>query len=365
MPQRVSSPSMASRASALEWPPPKQSCSQWCRTRVKVVNDSSTGAERILKIVPPRAPRQVYEFGPFRLDTVEKQLFRSNQTVPLTPKTLELLILLVENHGHLVEKETVMSSLWPDTFVEESNLTQHVSRLRKALSEGSAETEWIETVPRRGYRFIAPLRNGEPAPVVPKQRRVVRSFLTICAAAGTIAFLVMMPLDSEAISPPAQEAYLKGRHFWNRRTSADFQKAIEYFRTAVELEPGYAAAWVGLADAYNFTGQAPRAKIAARRALEIDNNLAEAHATLGNVSTFHDFDFAAGAEHFRRAIALKPDYATAHQWLAFNLAAKGRMQQALISMARARDIEPASPIINTDVATLLYYARRYADAIAA
>lgn len=329
------------------------------------MNDSSTGSERILKFVPAAEAPRFYDFGPFRVDAVERQLYRNGEMIPLTPKSLELLVLLVERHGHIVDKETVMATLWPETFVEESNLTQHVSRLRKALGNGSETNGYIETIPRRGYRFIAPLVPATLPGTAPRKRtqRVVAAALTLLLA-GSLAVLLLRTRQP-SISPEAQEEYLKGRHFWNRRTVPDFQKAIEHFRTAVELEPRYAVAWAGLADAYNFTGQAGRARIAAGRALEIDATLAEAHATLGNCSTFSDFDFPAGAAHLRRAIDLKPDYATAHQWLAFNLAAQGRFDEALASIHRARALEPTSLIMNADVGTILYFARRYDEAIAA
>lgn len=328
---------------------------------LKVVNDSLTGFERVLKFVPAGEAPRFYEFGMFRLDAAERVLYRDGENVPLTPKTLELLVLLVERHGQIVDKETVMAALWPDTFVEETNLGQHVFRLRRALGNGSEANGYIETIPRRGYRFIAPLI-PTPSPrraLRPQARWIVLAGLTVL-----IAVVALVPGPRQpAISAEAQEAYLKGRHFWNRRTIPNFEKAIEHFRTAVELEPGYAVAWAGLADAYNFAGQPARARVAAQRALKLDDTLAEAHAALGNSSTFHDFDFPAGAAHFRRAIALKPGYATAHQWLAFNLVAQGRLDEALTSIERARQLDPTSLIMNTDVGTVLYYSRRYDDAL--
>ncbi len=103
------------------------------------------------------------EFGPFSIDATERVLLRDGQVVPLTPKAFELLLVLVENRGHLVEKETLMRRLWPDTFVEEANLTNNVSQLRKALLADDAPP-YIETVPRRGYRFIAEVSESVSAP---------------------------------------------------------------------------------------------------------------------------------------------------------------------------------------------------------
>lgn len=318
--------------------------------------------------MPPRAPRQVYEFGPFRLDTREKQLFRNGQTVSLTPKTLELLILLADNQGHLVEKEAVMASLWPDTFVEESNLTQHVSRLRKALGNGSGANEYIETIPRRGYRFIGSLSKTEAPPEV-RTNRANRRWIVVGAATALLVVTATLTMTARTpreapISDQAHEAYLKGRHHWNRRTVPDFQKAVDYFRAATEHDPRYAQAWAGLADSYNFLGQAPRARIAATRALEIDPTCAPAHAALGNAALFHDYDWVAADRAFHRAIELDPSYATAHHWRAFLLVSQRRFNEARQAIELARKLDPLSKAITTDVGMIQYYSGQYDRAIA-
>ena len=105
-----------------------------------------------------------YEFGPFRLDPAERLLLRDGQAVALTPKAFDLLVYLVEHHGHLVEKQSLMTALWPDTVVEEANLAYNVSALRKALANGREDAKFIETVPTRGYRFVAPVRVVGRAP---------------------------------------------------------------------------------------------------------------------------------------------------------------------------------------------------------
>src|SRR5689334_5836720 len=109
---------------------------------------------------------QLYEFGKFRLDARERVLWCENKLVPLTPKLIETLVVLVERHGHIVDKQELLKRVWPDTFVEEANVTRHVSLLRKTLGEWADTTELIETLPRRGYRFIAPVRQL-PATLVP------------------------------------------------------------------------------------------------------------------------------------------------------------------------------------------------------
>src|SRR5262245_26591969 len=98
-----------------------------------------------------------YEFGPFLLDTVQHTVSRDGEPITLTPKTYDLLLLLVENRGRLMTKDELMKSLWPDSFVDESNLTQQISMVRKALGQKAGEDQYIVTVPARGYRFVAPV----------------------------------------------------------------------------------------------------------------------------------------------------------------------------------------------------------------
>lgn len=336
------------------------------------MNDPSTSAERILKF-PAEPPRYV-DFGRFRLDCVEKQLFADSEPVQLPPKTLELLVLLAQHNGHLVTRESIMSTLWPETFVDESNLTQHVFRLRKVLDDGNGGRELIETVPRRGYRFSAEvvppsdLVRTRPGNRVDPERPTL---LVPAVAAVLISVAILVGISfrparrgTPEISSAAREAYLKGSYHFARRTIPDFRKALEYFRSAVEQEPRYALAWAGLADVYNFLGEAPRAKVAARRALEIDESLVQAHTALANVSVFYEFDWPAAERHFRRAIELDPTHPTSHHWYSSYLTAQGRFDEALAEIERARQLDPLSLIIVTSKAETLSHARRYDEAIA-
>src|SRR5215510_2196180 len=97
----------------------------------------------------------IYEFGPFRLNATERLLFREGRHIPLTPKAFEVLLALVESPGHVIEKNDLIKKVWPDTFVEEVNLAKNVYSLRKILSDDNSNGEYIETIPRRGYRFVA------------------------------------------------------------------------------------------------------------------------------------------------------------------------------------------------------------------
>jgi Tol biopolymer transport system component/DNA-binding winged helix-turn-helix (wHTH) protein len=130
-------------------------------------------------MVMSRQAKEVYEFGPFRIDVAERLLTREGQNVPLTPKAFDTLLLLVQNRGHLLEKDELMQQLWPNTFVEEANLTNNISLLRKALGDDAGEHRYIETVPKRGYRFGASVREytAESSELIVERR--TRASLTI------------------------------------------------------------------------------------------------------------------------------------------------------------------------------------------
>ena len=171
----------------------------------------------------------------------------------------------------------------------------------------------------------------------------------------------------------AHELYLKGRFFWNKRTGDDLRKAIDYFDQAVAIDPKYALAHAGLADAYSLlpalTATAPRdsfpkAEAAARRALEIDGTLAEAHASLGSALFFYDFDLPQATMEYRSAIELNPNYATGHHWYGLNsLLSLGQFDNAIAEVKRALELDPLSLIINADLGRTYYFARRFDEAI--
>jgi DNA-binding winged helix-turn-helix (wHTH) protein/TolB-like protein/Flp pilus assembly protein TadD len=150
-------------------------------------------------------PGRRYGFGPFLLDTGEHLLLRDGQAVPLTIKAFELLTVLVENRGHLVLKEELLRQVWPETAVEENNLTVTISALRKALGEGPADRHYIETVPRRGYRFVAEVRQvdgGVTVSAEPGRRR--RRWIRWAAALGTVTLLAAAAAAWRRSSPPPE-----------------------------------------------------------------------------------------------------------------------------------------------------------------
>src|SRR5918993_5214100 len=120
-----------------------------------------------------------YEFGPFRLDPAERLLLRDGETVPLEPKVFDTLLLLVRNSGHLLAKDELMNKVWPDAVVEEGSLTRNISTLRRALGDGENGQRYIETVPRRGYRFVARVRDsGDESADSAKGQRVGAETIT-------------------------------------------------------------------------------------------------------------------------------------------------------------------------------------------
>jgi serine/threonine-protein kinase len=170
----------------------------------------------------------------------------------------------------------------------------------------------------------------------------------------------------------AYHLYLRGRYFWNRRYEAGLQKGIECFQQAIACDPLYAIAYSGVADSYGVLGYFgflsplaayPKAKAAAESALRIDESLAEAHASLGWVRAFFDWDWSGAEAAFLRALELNPRYATAHEWYALLLSLTGRFDEGITEARRAQELDPLSLIINGVAGLTLYMARRYDEAI--
>jgi serine/threonine-protein kinase len=173
-------------------------------------------------------------------------------------------------------------------------------------------------------------------------------------------------------STEAYQLFLKGRYLWNRRTEQTLKRAVGFFQQAIEKDPGYAAAYAGLADCYAVYNSyqveppkesGPKARAAAMKALELDESLAEAHASLGMMRMSYEWDWAGAERAFQRSVELGPDYATARHWYGVLLSVTGRNQQALASLRQALQLDPLSLIINADLGMLLHLARRNDEAI--
>jgi tetratricopeptide (TPR) repeat protein len=177
---------------------------------------------------------------------------------------------------------------------------------------------------------------------------------------------------ARVVDPEAHDAYLRGRYWWSKRTFEGEWKGLDYFQKAVAKDPSYALAYAGIADSYLVLGHhgrlapkeaLPKAKVAAMKALELDPSLAEAHTSLATVKHSYDWDWSGAESEFKQALALNPNYATAHHWYSHYLVAMGRLDEAVNELERARELDPFSIPINYFLGETLYYARRYDEAI--
>ena len=354
-----------------------------------------------------------YEFDGFRLTPAERQLLRDGNPVALAPKAFDTLVVLVQNHGHALKKDELMRRVWPDAFVEESNLNHYISVLRKSLNCGSSGDGYVQTVRGYGFRFNADVRavSEESTPLLvhrktrthvilrEEETQTQKTTITVEKSGtwrlGVVTALVFVMFAGVAavyfgpgrrvwrpnavavsrdqssrvfVNREAREAYLRGRYFWNKRTPDDIMKAEWEFRRAAQIDPNYALAYVGMADCLLLGGAVPSntesAKDLALKAIALDDTTAEAHATLAYYLGAVEWNWTEAESEFEKSIALNPNYVTAHHWHAYNLASLGRMDEAVAEIQKARDLDPLSSIINTDVGHILYLAGRFDEAIA-
>ena len=371
------------------------------------------------------SPGSVLRFGVFQVNLAARELRKHGVRIRLPGQPSCILSILLEKPGEVITREEIRRRLWSsDTFVDfEHSLNTAIKKLRAALGDSPENSRYIETVPRVGYRFIAPVeqvsvtaptvadasvvmdRSGVPAAAVDvaaKRRERMLLGVAIVLVVVPSAYLAwsrfrsrpqpQVKIASEirnasnghesarsngqpVLSPKSGEAhdlYLKGLYFWNKRTVAGLQQAIEYFQQATTIDPNYALAYASLANSYTLltayssasaTLYMSQARAAALRALELDENLAEAHTALALIVQNHDWDWQTSEKEYRRAIELNPNYATAHHWYAEHLMWLGRFDEALSESERARQLDPLSLIIATDHGAILYYSRQYDRAI--
>jgi Tfp pilus assembly protein PilF len=229
-----------------------------------------------------------------------------------------------------------------------------------AFSAGAVSTPHLER-PRMAWWLAAPI-------------------LAVCL--GAIAFRIeQRKVDPQAAissvaartpNPEAQQLYLKGRYYWDKRTPDDLNKAVDYFTQAIVKDPGYAQAYVGLADCYNLLREYTlmpaneayrRALSAATRAVALDDGSAEAHASLAFALFYGNWDVAGAEREFRRAIELDPQYVPAHHWYATFLMVLGRLREALSEIELAQKLNPTSTAILADKGLILYNAGRRNEAV--
>jgi TolB-like protein/Tfp pilus assembly protein PilF len=185
--------------------------------------------------------------------------------------------------------------------------------------------------------------------------------------------LSQLPHDNQPagrVNREAYEAYLEGRFFWNKRTAGSLTKAVAYFQKAIQFDPTYAPAYAGLADTYSLLGSAPYsalppkqawpiAEAAARKALELDSSLSEAHVSLGYAELVYDWKFSDAEKEFQEAIRLRPAYPTAHQYYGYYLTVMGRLNEAITERQTARELEPLSPLLHSALGEAYYQNRQF------
>jgi TolB-like protein len=423
--------------------------------------------------------RQVVRFGAYEADLRAGELRKNGLRIRLSEQPFQVLTILLEHPGEVVAREELQKRLWPDgTFVDfEQGLNAAVKRLREVLDDSADTPHLIETVPRRGYRFVGslgsssgriqslavlPLENlsGDPeqeyfaegltealintvakigalrvtsrtsamryrktdknVPQIARELNVdaivegtvlrsgdrvrisvqlidahadthlwaegydrdLRDVLALQSeVARAIAREIRVKLtavdqarfaDARPVEPKAYEAYLKGRYYWNRRSGDGFGKAVQHFQQAIAKDATCAVAYAGLADCHSLLGAwgsippeegCRKAKELAIEALELDNSLAEAHASLAFATMWYDYDFLTAEQEFERSIELNPRYAMGHSWFGFYLATMGRYEEAYTEITRALRIDPHSSAIRYAFGFLYWSWRRYDQAI--
>lgn len=233
-----------------------------------------------------------------------------------------------------------------------------------------------------GVVAAAPVQAADPTPTAyaPPTRLVLAAgliLLIVAAAISLVAYRRHVALQNNSaaasINPEAQELYLKGRYYWDKRTPADLNIAVDYFTQAIVHDPNYAQAYVGLADCYNLLREFsampsreafPRALAAAKKAVELDDSSAEAHATFAFVTFYWSWDSAKAEQEFRRAIELNPNYVAAHHWYATSLILLGRFPEALHEIDRAQQLDPSSTSILADKGLILLLSGHSDEALA-
>jgi len=424
-------------------------------------------------------PTTTYEFGPFRFEAAGL-LYRTNKRIHLTPKEAGVLLALLENAGHIVEKEDFRKKVWPDIdkAVEFDNcLKRAIATLRKALGERKSRSQYIITLSKRGYVFVAVAafpdkrtlavlpfqgfgRTKEPdyfidglsyeiitqlGRVNPEQLRVIAPISSlrykgtkkkireigrdlkadylltgavlrarnkvrisvqliqvmdesqvwaetyerklddilvllreVCQDIARKIEIKLVPHEQARldyvtpVQPEAYNNYLNGRYLWNKRTPKTLQEATVLFKKAIALDSGFALAHSALADCYAVIASqswiSPKeacdnAKIAAISAMQLDRSYAEPHAALGFVLSVFEHNWEEAEQEFQEALRLNANYATAHHWYGFYLAALNRLPEAIEQAKKAQQIDPHSRMINTNVGTMLYWDRQYDEAI--
>jgi DNA-binding winged helix-turn-helix (wHTH) protein/tetratricopeptide (TPR) repeat protein len=329
-------------------------------------------------------------FGPFTLEEQSGELRRDGEIVPLAPQPFRLLLALASRPGELVTREELRQQVWGDgTFVDfERGLNFCVLQARTALGDDAKQPAYIETLPRRGYRFVATIQEPlpEPAPAIivppspasaPRGRRL-RRFSILTAAAALLVFGVVAALQREepvlpaASSPAAHDAYVRGRNLWIKGDVSSVQASLGELREAVRLEPSFVLAHIALAESLHSLARRGRiSPIAAtgeirhssEAALRLAPMLAQSHGITAMLRFWYEWDWDGAEESYRAAIRLNPNEPGTlhdHGWL---LISRGAFEEGMAQIRRAQELDPVSPRANMHVAWAYTYTGQYAAAV--
>lgn len=277
------------------------------------------------------------QFGNFEIDTANFELRRGSTRIKLERIPMELLILLAENKGRLIQRAEMVEAIWgKGCFLEsDSAINTAIRKLRRVLGDQPRSPMFIETIPRKGYRFL------------------------------TASSHHRTPDDAKAL-------YSRALHYWNRKTPESYLEAIRLYQKSLDIDPEYALPYIGLAKTWILFGihglqpshdVYPRAKVAALRALELDGSIAEGYAALADIAKGYDWDWGGAEAHYLHALALGPKCGIAHQWYANLLSILGRHDEALSHAKEARSLDPLSVGPAGFVGFTYLRARRFREAV--
>ena len=313
-------------------------------------------------------------FGDFSLTLMPLRLCRDGATVRLRTQALRLLVRLAERPGELLTHRQIQDALWNGRVVDFSGGTHVcVRQLRAALGDQAGHPRYIETVPRRGYRFIAPVTEVaamKPAVAAPTAHRRLsrRMAATVVALAGVVALALFVAVRDDVRESPGQrtarDAYLRGKFLLDDQTPDNLARSVTYFQSALAADSEYAEAHAALADAYRRLGNQDLGKRHAKRAVLLDPGSADARVQLAIALMQHDWDWAAAGRQLERALELDPRSAKAHHVSASRSAIVGDLQAALDHMDSALRLDPVSTLLRADYGWFLYFAGHHDEAIA-
>jgi DNA-binding winged helix-turn-helix (wHTH) protein/Flp pilus assembly protein TadD len=342
-----------------------------------------------------------FSFGPFELRTRSRELFKHGVKLKLRPQPFQILNELLGKPGELVTREELRDKLWSSqTFVDfEQSLNTSVKELRAVIGDSATEPQYIETVPRLGYRFIAAVRALQPAapngdsaasiaaadPVlaeVPakKPRAWPRLWAAAVMAAALLTVVGYMKFatsafgrSAKAYRPPnhaAIEPYLRGRAMLDAHSISDIGRGFAQFQEAIREDPDFAPPYAALGRMYwllssygvDLSETLPLMKSASDKALELDDHLADGHAVRGLVLLYLQNDWHGAEAEFHRALELNPGESAAHDYYATSfLLHTGRMEESIEESQRAVELNPLSVHFASDLGSIYYYARRYPE----